>query len=106
MKSLHHSFLSHQQKRGHKCTFTIEFESVSCLIQQQQQQQQLPSSRKSLLSGFKIQEHLDRIGSLINDTASPNGAPPHGVLHKRVVLTWKRGNKKYVCIYIDDTNND
>ena len=77
------------KKRGHRCVFTIEIENISCLIQQQQQQ--MPSSaRKSLLSGLKIAEHL---GNLINDNSS-NAGPPTGYLHKRVVITWKRGNKK------------
>jgi uncharacterized small protein (DUF1192 family) len=108
------------QRRGHTCTFTIEFESLSCLIQQQQplqqqqqqspppppqqqqqqqqqlQQQSLPPSRKSLLSGFKIANNIgqmidDAIGGLMGDI---DRAPPTGVLRKNVVICWKRGKKK------------
>jgi hypothetical protein len=107
------------QRKGHTCTFTIEFESLSCLIQQQQplqppppppqqpqqqqqQQQSLPPSRKSLLSGFKIANNIgqmidDAIGGLMGDI---DRAPPTGVLRKNVVICWKRGKKKYVCLCV------
>ena len=80
-------------KRGHACEFTIQLQSLTCLIQQQQQ------SRKSMLSGLKIANNINQMIEAINDRVlgeSDSSAPRTGVLQKKIVISWKRGHKKFV----------